>query len=153
MKINLKQAVRYFLNNPSLELVYVEAVANSIDAGATKIDIEIEIEEISKPETLTILIRDNGEGFTEKRYSKFSELMKVEDDSHKGLGRLVFLSYFDKVEITSYFNKNKRTFEYSTEFEEAQMQLEKTQSEKHAQMLMQAVLKEAFEGKQEVVEV
>lgn len=130
MKINLKQAVRYFFNNPSLELVYVEAVANSIDAGATKIDIEIEIEEISKPETLTILIRDNGEGFTEKRYSKFSELMKVEDDSHKGLGRLVFLSYFDKVEITSYFNKNKRTFEYSTEFDEAQMQLEKTQTEK-----------------------
>ncbi len=43
MKINLKQAVRYFFNNPSLELVYVEAVANSIDAGATKIDIEIEI--------------------------------------------------------------------------------------------------------------
>lgn len=130
MKINLKQAVRYFFNNPSLELVYVEAVANSIDAGATKIDIEIEIEEISKPETLTILIRDNGEGFTEKRYSKFSELMKVEDDSHKGLGRLVFLSYFDKVEITSYFSKNKRTFEYSTEFEEAQMQFEKTQTEK-----------------------
>lgn len=123
MKINLKQAVRYFYNNPSLELVYIEAVANSIDAGATKIDIDIEIEEISNPKTLSILIRDNGEGFTDKRYGKFSELMKVEDDSHKGLGRLVFLSYFDKVEITSCFDENKRTFEYSTQFEEAQMKL------------------------------
>ncbi len=130
MKINLKQAVRYFYNNPSLELVYIEAVANSMDAGATKIDIEIEIEEISNPKTLSILIRDNGEGFTDKRYGKFSELMKVEDDSHKGLGRLVFLSYFDKVEIISYFNKKKRTFEYSTEFEETQMELVNEKNEK-----------------------
>lgn len=130
MKINLKQAVRYFYNNPSLELVYIEAVANSIDAGATKIDIEIELEEISNPKTLSILIRDNGEGFTDKRYGKFSELMKVEDDSHKGLGRLVFLSYFDKVNIISHFNENKRTFEYSTEFEETQMELVEAKKEK-----------------------
>lgn len=130
MKINLKQAVRYFYNNPSLELVYIEAVANSMDAGATKIDIEIEIEEISNPKTLSILIRDNGEGFTDKRYGKFSELMKVEDDSHKGLGRLVFLSYFNKVEIISYFKENKRTFEYSTEFEETQMVLVNEKKEK-----------------------
>lgn len=130
MKINLKQAVKYFFNNPSLELVYIEAVANSIDAGATKIDIEIEIEEISKPSTLTILVRDNGEGFTNERYSKFSELMKVEDDSHKGLGRLVFLSYFNKVNVVSFYNTNKRLFEYSTDFEEANMIVEKTNSEK-----------------------
>ncbi|GHE73113.1 ATP-binding protein [Roseivirga thermotolerans] len=124
MKINLKQAVKYFFTNPSLELVYVEAVANSIDAGATKIDIEISIEELSKPETLRIVIRDNGEGFTDHRFNKFAELMKVEDDSHKGLGRLVFLSYFDKVDITSYFGKRKRVFQYSTGFEESQMSVQ-----------------------------
>ena len=110
MKINLKQAVKYFFNNPSLELVYIEAVANSIDAEASVIDIEISLDEISKPETLSILIRDNGVGFTDKRFNKFAELMKVEDDSHKGLGRLVFLSYFNKVDITSYFGKKKEPF-------------------------------------------
>jgi len=130
MKINLKQAVKYFFNNPSLELVYVEAIANSIDAGAKKIDIEIELEEISKPETLSILIRDNGEGFTDQRYSKFSELMKVEDDTHKGLGRLVFLSYFNKVAIKSCFKNHERTFEYSIDFDENQMKLEKTNTQK-----------------------
>ncbi|GMN12046.1 ATP-binding protein [Croceitalea sp. MTPC9] len=130
MKINLKQAVKYFFTNPSLELVYVEAVANSIDAGATKIDIEISIEEISKPETLSIMIRDNGEGFTDKRFSKFAELMKVEDDSHKGLGRLVFLSYFEKVNVTSYYDKKIRTFEYNTSFDESSMNLVASDSDK-----------------------
>lgn len=127
MKINLKQAVKYFFNNPSLELIYIEAVANSIDAQATKIDIEIEIEEISKPETLKILIRDNGEGFNDQRYNKFSELMMVEDNSHKGLGRLVFLSYFDNVEVLSNFNKKKRIFEYSTDFDSSKMILSDTE--------------------------
>jgi hypothetical protein len=130
MKINLKQAVKYFFHNPSLELVYIEAVANSIDAGATKIDIEITLEEMSKPETLSILFRDNGEGFTDKRFGKFSELMKVEDDNHKGLGRLVFLSYFDKVHVVSHFNSKKRTFEYNANFEESQATLSNESSKK-----------------------
>lgn len=130
MKINLKQAVKYFFHNPSLELVYIEAVANSIDAGATKIDIEINLDEISKPETLSIKFRDNGEGFTDKRFGKFSELMKVEDDNHKGLGRLVFLSYFDKVNVTSYFDSKKRTFEYNANFEESQAILSNESSKK-----------------------
>jgi len=129
MKINLKQAVKYFFTNPSLELVYIEAVANSMDAKASVIDIEISLDEISKPETLSILIRDNGEGFTDKRFNKFAELMKVEDDSHKGLGRLVFLSYFNKVDITSCFGKKKRTFQYSTNFDETTNNVESQKTE------------------------
>ena len=118
MKINLKQAIKYFFHSPSLEMVYIEAIANSLDANASKIDIEILLEQINKPKTLEIIIRDNGEGFTDKRFSKFAELMKVEDDGHKGLGRLVFLSYFNKVNVISRYNKKKRTFEYSTNFDE-----------------------------------
>lgn len=129
MKINLKQAVKYFFTNPSLELVYIEAVANSMDAGASVIDIEISLDEISKPDTLSILIRDNGEGFTDKRFNKFAELMKVEDDSHKGLGRLVFLSYFNKVDITSLYGRKKRTFQYSTNFDETTNTVENIKAE------------------------
>nr|WP_294858676.1 ATP-binding protein [uncultured Fluviicola sp.] len=129
MKINLKQAVKYFFTNPSLELVYIEALANSIDAGASKIDIEISIDDFSKPGTLILLIRDNGEGFNDKRFKKFSELMKVEDESHKGLGRLVFLSYFNKVDVISHFGKKKRTFQYSTNFEDSSMEVLDIKSE------------------------
>jgi hypothetical protein len=121
IKINLKQAIKYFFTNASLEQVYIEAVANSIDAGATKIDIEINLDELSKPGTLNLKFRDNGEGFTDERFAKFSELMNIEDENHKGLGRLVFLAYFGKVEISSTFGSQKRTFEFSTSFDEKQM--------------------------------
>lgn len=124
MKINLKQAIKYFFTNPSLEQVYIEAVANSMDAEASIIDIEISLDELSKPETLSILIRDNGEGFKDARFNKFAELMKVEDDSHKGLGRLVFLSYFNNVDISSCYGKKKRTFQYSTNFDESSNKIE-----------------------------
>jgi DNA mismatch repair ATPase MutL len=35
-----------------LELVDIEAVVNLIDAGATKIDIEVELKEMSNPKVL-----------------------------------------------------------------------------------------------------
>lgn len=117
MKINIPQAVKLFFSNPSLELVYIEAIANSIDAGATEIDIQIQIKEFSEPEGLIVTIKDNGEGFTDERFEKFSKLLEVEEESHKGIGRLVFLSYFKKVEISSKYGNSHRTFLFSNDFE------------------------------------
>lgn len=117
MKINIKQAVRLFFQNPSLEMVFIEAIANSMDANATKIDIDISIEALDKPESLKIKISDNGEGFTDERYLKFCELLKVDDDTHKGVGRLVYLFYFDKMSISSKYEKEHRTFTYDSEFD------------------------------------
>jgi hypothetical protein len=117
MKINIPQAVKLFFANPSLELVYIEAIANSIDAGATEIDILIQIREFSKPEGLVITIKDNGEGFTDERFEKFSKLLEVEEESHKGIGRLVFLSYFNNVEISSKYDNSHRIFLFSNDFE------------------------------------
>ena len=70
-------------------------------------------------------IVDNGEGFTDTRYDKFCELLKVEEDTHKGVGRLVYLSYFDKIEVSSYFDGKHRTFTFNDEFdkEKTDMQL------------------------------
>ena len=118
MKINIKQAVKLFFSNPSFELVFIEAIANSIDANADKIDINISIEEFAKHETLKVIIKDNGIGFTDERYQKFSELLKVEEDSHKGIGRLVFLSYFNTVDVISKYDNKQRTFLYSNNFKE-----------------------------------
>jgi hypothetical protein len=118
MKINIKQAVKYFFSNPSLELVFIEAIANSIDAEATEINISISLKEFNQPETLKISIKDNGVGLTDERFEKFSKLLEVEENSHKGIGRLVFLSYFDRVDIKSKFNSKQRTFRYWNEFDE-----------------------------------
>lgn len=118
MKINIKQAIRIFFQNPSLEMVFIEAIANSLDAGATQIDVNIAIEALDKPETLKLEIKDNGEGFTDERYKKFCELLKVEEDTHKGVGRLVYLFYFEKISISSKYEGKHRTFTYDDEFDE-----------------------------------
>jgi anti-sigma regulatory factor (Ser/Thr protein kinase) len=118
MKINIKQAIRIFFQNPSLEMVFIEAIANSLDAGANKIDVNISIEALDKPETLKLEIKDNGEGFTDERFKKFCELLKVEEDTHKGIGRLVYLSYFDKISVSSKYDGKHRIFTYDNEFDE-----------------------------------
>lgn len=117
MRVNTKQAVKLFFNNPSLEQVFKEAIANSLDANATKISVNIFIESFERQETLQITITDNGDGFTDERYEKFCELLSVEEDSHKGVGRLVYLSYFNKIEISSYYNECHRTFTFNDEFD------------------------------------
>lgn len=121
MKVKLSKAVKLFFGNSSLEMVYFEAIANALDANATQININIEAKDYSQPETLVINISDNGEGFTDERYTKFGNLFDVEDASHKGLGRLVYLCYFEKIKITSkYKDTYQREFEFSDSFDETQ---------------------------------
>lgn len=119
MKAKLGQAVKMFFGNSSLEMIFFEAIANALDANASEINISISITTLNKPETLEIEISDNGLGFTDERYKKFSNLFDVEENSHKGLGRLVYLCYFNDVKITSYFEgTKKREFDFSESFKE-----------------------------------
>ena len=71
MKVNTKQAIKIFFQNPSLDMVFKEAIANSLDAKATKIEVNVTIDSFEKQETLHVDIIDNGEGFTNERYDKF----------------------------------------------------------------------------------
>lgn len=108
-----------FFGNSSLEMVYIEAIANALDAEATEININVSASAYNKPESITINISDNGVGFTDERYEKFSNLFDVDESSHKGLGRLVYLCYFDKVKITSCFEgTKKRVFDFTEDFNE-----------------------------------
>jgi hypothetical protein len=124
MKVKLSQAVKMFFGNSSLEMVYFEAIANALDANATEIEIKIFTKAINQPETLQIEISDNGEGFTDERYNKFSKLFDVDESTHKGLGRLVYLCYFEDVKVNSYFDKTKnRKFDFSEGFEEEKFEI------------------------------
>lgn len=124
MKVKLSQAVKMFFGNSSLEMVYFEAIANALDANATEVDIKIFAQTLSQHETLKIKISDNGEGFTDERYKKFSKLFDVDEGTHKGLGRLVYLCYFENIEVDSYFNKTKnRKFVFSEGFEEEKFKI------------------------------
>ncbi len=116
MDINISNAVNKFYPNPSLEMVYFEAIANAIDANATKIDIGISLDAFNAPETLEIKVTDNGTGFTDENFKKFGTLLEHQDKYHKGLGRLVYLQYFKTVDIKSHFDKKTRTFKFDKKF-------------------------------------
>ncbi|MBT1705869.1 ATP-binding protein [Chryseosolibacter indicus] len=117
MKVNISNAVKLFFPNPSLEMVYFEAIANAVDANATSIEVFISIDAYNKPESLTIAIKDNGDGFNAKNFEKFSKLLEIEAEDHKGIGRLVFLNYFKEVAVTSIFEGQKRSFLFTGAFD------------------------------------
>jgi hypothetical protein len=117
MDIETSSAIKLFFPNPSLGLVYFEAIANALDAGATEIDIEISIQAFTASETLNVKITDNGSGFTDESFSRFKTLMKPKDGFHKGIGRLVFLNYFDNVEVISEWADNRRKFLFKDNFD------------------------------------
>ncbi len=137
MKVNTKQAIKLFFQNPSLEQVFKEAIANSLDANASKIDVRIYIDSFEKQETLQLEIIDNGEGFTNKRYNKFCELLSVEEETHQGVGRLVYLSYFNTISIHSQYGNTVRTFTFDNDFdkETADMVLKTVNSNKNETIL------------------
>jgi Histidine kinase-, DNA gyrase B-, and HSP90-like ATPase len=120
MKINLNKAISIFHPNPSYEQVYFESFANALDAGADKISIKIKIDSFERPDTIELIINDNGTGFSDKNFEKFSKLLEVESNNHKGLGRLVYLAYFKEVKIESIYKElsysNKREFIFNSKF-------------------------------------
>ncbi len=118
MEVNVKQAIKIFFSKSSFEMIYMEAFANALDANASTFKVKVELDDYAHLQNLKVTLEDDGEGFTDKRYSKFSKLLDVEEKTHKGLGRLVYLCYFDKVQVTSYYDKGKkRSFVFDNEFD------------------------------------
>ncbi|CAM2064244.1 ATP-binding protein [Sulfidibacter corallicola] len=118
MQIKTLNAANLFFPNPKFELVYFEAIANSIDAGATEIFIENVIDPSKGSKSIEVEISDNGLGFNDKNFQKFSNLLEVESEDHNGFGRLVFLKYFDDVDIVSVFSGGKREFRFNKDFKD-----------------------------------
>lgn len=116
MEVNIKQALKVFFSKSSFEMIYFEAFANALDAGAT--DFYIDIKQGNELKELSLVLTDNGIGFTDERFRKFGKLFDVEEEpSHKGLGRLVYLCYFGKVHVESCFNKSvRRVFDFDESF-------------------------------------
>jgi len=115
MQANLRAFVERTFKNCSLDLVYFEMVANSIDADATNISIEIKHGE-SKTDSLKIKITDDGRGMDDEGYARFCTLFEGRDIGHKGLGRIALLPNFDSITYTSYFGKNCRKMKFSYDF-------------------------------------
>ncbi|WP_188053698.1 ATP-binding protein [Iodobacter fluviatilis] len=116
MEIETSSAIKLFFPNPSLVLVFYEAIANAFDAGASEIGIDISIQSFSLASSLNVKIIDNGCGFSDESFERFKKLMKPRDAFHKGIGRLVFLDYFSNVHVLSQWSNKYRNFVYNKEF-------------------------------------
>ena len=118
MEVNVKKAIKVFFSKSSFEMIYFEAFANALDAGATEFNIHITMPDWGRLKDMSIELSDNGVGFTDERFNKFKKLLDVEETSHKGLGRLVFLCYFDIVRIQSVYEPGwERSFEFTDSFD------------------------------------
>jgi Histidine kinase-, DNA gyrase B-, and HSP90-like ATPase len=130
MKINLINAVKHFHPQPSFEQIYFEAIANAIDAGATKIGVSIAMDAFDQAGTLRLSVTDNGCGFDDSHFTKFCRLLEVTTGDRKGLGRLVFLQYFKEVRIDSTFKgKKRRTFRFNEDFDESSVKVTASDTE------------------------
>lgn len=117
MEVNVKQALKMFFSKSSFEMIYFEAFANALDAHATEFNIDISLSDYGEWHNLVLTISDNGVGFDDIRFGKFSKLFEVEEQSHKGLGRLVYLCYFEDVNVCSVFNNTQqRNFRFNESF-------------------------------------
>lgn len=118
MEVNVQKAVKMFFSNSSFEMIYSEAFANALDADANEIRINISLPDPTQIQNLNLEISDNGVGFDDCRFGKFSKLFDVEEQSHKGLGRLVYLCYFERVYVESTYQggTKKRTFTFNDGF-------------------------------------
>lgn len=143
MDIETSGAIRLFFPNPSLTLVYFEALANALDAGATEVSIGIDVQAFDKPDTLKITVSDNGDGFTDENFERFRKLLRPRDKFHKGIGRLVFLNYFARVEVDSARDKWRRTFIFKDGFDgNAPLQVLADQQEAKTTLVFNGFVKE-----------
>lgn len=116
MDIETSSAIKLFFPNPSLQLVYFEAIHNSLDANATEIDINIDVLSFERVDTLKLTISDNGDGFNDDNFNRFKTLLRPRDNLHKGIGRLVFLNYFKKISVLSEWGNSRRSFVFKENF-------------------------------------
>jgi hypothetical protein len=128
MDIDTSAAIKAFFPSSSLLLVFYEAIANALDANATSISLNIEIESFDKPDTLKVVLEDNGDGFNPESFDRFIKLLRPKDTYHKGVGRLVYLNYFKYIDITSSWGMDGRNFRFSEDFDKSSTEFKNGES-------------------------
>ena len=100
------------LANKSIKFIQpiYEAIANSLEANATNIEVELyhnnPIEDTVVPRIEGFKITDNGEGFSEKNRNAFKEFWTANKAKLgcKGSGRFLWLTVFDNICVHSDVN-------------------------------------------------
>lgn len=127
-KINLRKFIaEHYKGGVTARDVIREAITNSIQAGSKNIAVDLTFSAPNQDMFAgseerrfleQICITDDGEGFTKENLIYFDEICTNHKDSigGKGVGRLAFLKYANKVEIRSQLETELVEFYYSPEF-------------------------------------
>lgn len=127
-RINLKKFIaEHYKGGVTARDVIREGITNSIHAGANEISIDLRFEKQSGlfgDEIRNVLdritISDNGEGFTQENLNYFDEICTdhKDDIGGKGVGRLAFLKYTNRVEVRSQLLGHLVEFRYTPNFKQ-----------------------------------
>lgn len=125
MKLELANAGKRLFKNTSLLMVYYEAIANALDAGATEIQLHMRLDNERTTGSFELDVLDNGSGFTDEDFHRFCVLWNPRDKYHQGQGRLIYLEYFERVEVDTRWGQKRRSFVFNKDFkgESAQEEL------------------------------
>lgn len=126
-KINLRKFIaEHYKGGVTARDVIREALTNSIHAGGKSISVDLRFSdrqmELYPTEERRVLeqitISDDGEGFTSENLSFFDEICTNHKDNigGKGVGRLAFLKYANKVDIRSQLDNELVEFTYTPDF-------------------------------------
>jgi hypothetical protein len=125
-RINLKKFIaEHYKGGVTARDVIREGVTNSIHAGANSISVVLWFDRqpgLFGDEVRSVLdritISDDGEGFTQENLNYFDEICTghKDDIGGKGVGRLAFLKYANRVEIRSQLSDELVEFRYTADF-------------------------------------
>lgn len=125
-RINLKKFIaEHYKSGVTARDVIREGVTNSIQAGGNAISVDLSFDRqpgLLGDEVRNVLdkitISDDGEGFTQDNLNYFDEICTghKDDIGGKGVGRLAFLKYANRVEVHSQFATELVEFRYTPDF-------------------------------------
>ena len=125
-RINLKKFIaEHYKGGVTARDVIREGVTNSIHAGANAITVDLWFDRqpgLFNDDVRNVLdkitITDDGEGFTQDNLNYFDEICTghKDDIGGKGVGRLAFLKYANRVEIRSQLANELIQFRYTSDF-------------------------------------
>ncbi len=125
-RINLKKFIaEHYKGGVTARDVIREGVTNSIHAGADAITVDLWFDRqpgLFGDEVRNVLekltIPDDGEGFTQDNLNYFDEICTghKDDIGGKGVGRLAFLKYANRVEVRSQLASELVEFRYTPDF-------------------------------------
>lgn len=130
MKTDLTSAVKNYKKSSIYDSIN-EALVNSIQAGATKIEVDFTLksanEIFSREFVSSVKIKDNGDGFNEGNRKSFLTYLSrhKEKQGCQGIGRLSYLKTFQKVHISSKQNRELVEFDFTTELSEDKLKPKK----------------------------